>query len=143
MQVNSFVEEIKRAYYEQFPKGWIYGGYKEYLGKFVSFTFGVQPKEKWANGIEHNDPARHVIMIHDCSVDGLAMKSKVKMEFACGGSIYIKPDKESFYAYDLLKFGARKKSSSPEKIVDHLEKYFKTMRKIIDENRDKLKDDID
>lgn len=144
-KAEEFVTKVKEAYLKEFPNGWIRGGIESGLGKYICFTTGIQPKEKISNKIEHNDPARQVFMIHECFIHRNTdeLKEKVTVELACGGSVYIKPDEGSYYAYCTVKFGFRKKTGDIDKIYDHFVKYFKKMRKVVDENRDNIPYDLE
>lgn len=138
---EKFADKIKAEFLKVFPKGWIAGGYRKNLGESVTIHFGVLNRKKLFNGIEHNDPARHVIYIE--GVDGGMLSDKMKMEFAAGGSLTVKPAEGSYMAYDSIKLGARKKSGNEAAILKHLATYFKKVRKTIEDNRDRLAHDID
>lgn len=141
MSIDDFTQQVKDAYYKQFPRGWIKGGLEKSIGQYVALTFGIQPKEKWFNGYESNDPAHQSIVIHQVK-DSKFLPKIVADNGSTGSTMLIKP-KTPNLAYSRIKLGYRKKTGTPEQVLDHIKKYFVQMRKIVDLNRDKLAHDID
>lgn len=139
MDVDTFVEKVKADFLKQFPKAWIRGGYNKSLGESVSFTFGIQPKDKHQGKIEHNDPARCVISLY--GVKDKAFLPQVSVD-ASSVKLLVKPAEGSHMAYDTVKFGWRAKKDTPEKIAAYLEAYFKKMKTVVDANKHKLAHDI-
>jgi hypothetical protein len=141
MTANELAEKIKLAIKEVFPNSYVVSKFSTsfYPSIHVKFTLGKDQTE-WSNGIIDNDP-----MIHDFTIDaeGRELNSdgtlpeKVTIDTHRGGSISTAPT-EKYMAYGRLKLGFRKKTDSPEKIVDYIKKYFSRAKEIIKQNIEKM-----
>lgn len=141
MNVEQFISHVKESYMRTFPRGWIYVRNGAMGKDSLYFTIGIQPRDKISNGIEHNDPARQIISMYKCyNIDTKIMNDRIVAEG--GGSLSIKPGKDSFNAYDSVKFGYRKKTGTPEAILAHLDRYFAKMLTVVQANMNNLADDI-
>lgn len=137
LTVEQFKKRVVEAYLKLFPDAWIYVNIKHILGVNLGISFGIQNKKYHTNKIIDNDPSYHSILIQDI-VDENTFQEKIEIDLNRGGSMSVKPIGKSFYAFERIKFGWRKKTATPEKVIEHLIKYFGKMRKVIDDNKDRL-----
>ena len=138
-EVEDFIKSVKDSFLKEFPKAWFDGSYSRSF-KTIDFEFGIQPKSKHANHIARNDPSHHKLIMHDI-IDG-EFPEKSTMEMLTGGALYVKPEEGSHLAMGSVKIGYRKKTGTPAQIVKHLQNYFKKMKKVVNDNKDNLIDDI-
>jgi len=134
---KSLESEIKKI----FPKSAVYVGLDSGIGKHITIFFTIgKDKSEYANKIEHNDPARHILMIHlnDDVTNDSSLPDKMALELVTGGSILVAPPKDSFLAFGRAKIGFRKKTGTPNQIFKHVINYFKKMKTVWLANKNNL-----
>jgi hypothetical protein len=139
--VDDFVLQLDAAIRKIFPKSYIEVRSSSSLGKSISvrFTLG-KDKSEWTNGIIQNDVLFSSWMVGWNSFDneGNFIKDKIEAEISTGGSLKIVPGEGSHMAFDRAKIGWRKKTASPDKIIQHFTNYFKKAKKVLKDNKDKI-----
>lgn len=139
--VDDFVLQLDSAIRKIFPKSYIEVRKSTSLGKSISvrFTLG-KDKSEWTNGIIQNDVLFSSWMVGWNSFDdeGNFIKDKIEADISTGGSLKIVPGEGSRMAFDRAKIGWRKKTASPDKIIQHFANYFKKAKKVLKDNKDKI-----
>lgn len=133
------IAEINNVMKKHFPKSNSYAKLKTSLGSdiFIYFTVGAIGEQ--TNGIDDNDISMTKAFIWDIPAEGV-IKNRLEFSPSQGGSIKVKPEEGSFYAFDKIKVGLRKKTGTPEQIVKHLDTYFAKLKKTIKDNLDRIPD---
>jgi hypothetical protein len=132
--IIKFCSLIKTEYLNQFPNAWINGGYGNRLGESIMFVFGIQSPSQHQHLIEHNDPSRQIISIHDIKNGHFNQKITVENDHG-----YMSVSKEFGYR---VKFGWRKKTATPDIIQNHIVRYFGKMKQIVEANKLGLPEDF-
>ena len=102
------------------------------------FALG-KDRSEWANGIIQNDSLYHLMMIGwNSFTEDHFIKDKIEAELTVGGRLKIDPQGGSRMAFDFVKIGWRKKKDTPEKIINHIVSYFKKVKQVLMDNKDKL-----
>lgn len=140
MSVSDFVSKLESTIKKIFPKSFIRVAASKNLGSSIDVTFTLgKDKSQWENGIIHNDPLHHKWMVGwNSFVEDSFVKDKIEAEISLGGSLTVEPEEGSHMAFGRVKIGWRKKTSPPDKIIKHFENYFKKMKKVLMDNKDKL-----
>lgn len=139
LNVDEYVKAIEQDIKGIFPKSRIKVEFTKNLTQDITiwFTLG-NGKEEYLNGICHNDPFYNIISLHQLNHkefpnDGTTPENLV-MELVLGDKMIIPNVKGS------EKIGFRKMTGTPEKVREGLKKYFMSMRKVYEANKDKLMD---
>jgi hypothetical protein len=144
MKVSEFISSLESAIKKSFPKSLVRVQASKNLGSSIGVTFALgKDKSEWANGIIHNDPLHHVLMIgwNEFAEDAF-LKDKITLDKPnIGGSLKVLPEEGSYMAFGRVKLGFRKKTAPPEGIVKHLGNYFKKVKGILKDNIDRLTDE--
>lgn len=135
--VDSFIKKIKSTISKQFPKSALNVVFSTNIKPGIHISFAVGKKGQWVNNISHNDISLTKAFIYGMDKEG-ALPDRMEFSPAMGGSIMIKPAEGSFYAFDTIKVGLRKKTGTPDQIIKHLDTYFKKLKKTLVDNRDKI-----
>jgi hypothetical protein len=142
MTVDEFIKKLEDTVKRIFPKSFIqiYSG--KNLGSSITFKFALgKDKSEWNSGIIHNDPLFHVWMIGwESFQDNGFTKDKIPAELSIGGSLAVRPEEGSYMAQGRAKIGWRKKTATPDKMIQHFDGYFKKMKKVLKDNKDNLLD---
>ena len=139
LTVEQFSKKLKEAYLKLFPDAWINVRIQHMLGSSLSISFGIQNPKYHSNKIMDNDPSFHKILIQDM-VDETIFNEKIEVDLLRGGALVVKPIGKSYFAFERIKCGWRKKTATPEKALQHLIKYFGKMRKVVDDNRSRIEE---
>jgi hypothetical protein len=141
--VDEFIKSLEGAVRKIFPKSFVQIYASTNLGASITFKFALgKDKSEWANGIIQNDPLFHTWMIGwNSFTEGHFIKDKIEADLSVGGSLKIKPEEGSYLAFGRVKIGWRKKTATPDKIIQHFENYFKKMQQVLKSNKDKLPDE--
>lgn len=115
-----------------------------YLGrKSIHVTTALEKDlSKVANRIRDNDRALQTFYVDGVNDDD-TLKDKLTATISRGGSLTVKPEPGSYYAFGHVKFGWRKKSGTPDQIVKHFGDYFKKVKKVIQDNKDMMPEGIE
>jgi len=140
--VDEFVKELESTIKKIFPKSYIQVQASTNLGSSIHLQFALgKNKSEWENGIIHNDPLHHKWMIGwNSSTEGHFIKDKIEAELLIGNSLSIKPEEGSYMAQGRVKIGWRKKTAPPDKLIKYFGDYFKKVKKVLMDNKDKLPD---
>lgn len=144
MKVSEFITSLENAIKKSFPRSFIRIGASKNLGSSISLTFALgKDKSEFANGIIHNDPLHHNLMIAwNQFAEDHFIKDKITLDKPnIGGLLTIKPEAGSHMAYGRVKLGLRKKTATPEGIIKYLDGYFKEVKRILKDNMDNLTDE--
>ena len=141
MTPEEFATEVKKEFRNEFKSAFITANVGTGLGRFICITFGIQSKDKWANGYFENDPASHKIMLH--LNDDATFKTGEGLELLMGGVVHVTPAPDSYLAWDSVKVGWRNKKGTPEKMLLHLKKYFAKLKTVAKENQEKIPKELD
>jgi hypothetical protein len=132
LAIDEMENEIKGIILKHFPKSYVNTKYSTNLGKSIDINFTLgKNKSEWKNGIELNDPLRHVIII--------LFKNSGNYDIEIvNGSMTVIPDNK-YMAYGRVKTGFRNKSNIGfGEVKSILDKSFKNLKKIIKDNEDKI-----
>lgn len=144
---NELAEKIQEEIQKIFPKSFVSAKFTSniYPNITVIFTLG-KDKSEWNNGIQRNDPAYHAFMIGGKSRYGISNEGEIKESLVCEeiqGStwgFYIKSKEGSYNAMDRFKLPFRKVTSTPDKIIEVLKKYFLLLKTELKKNKDNMMD---
>lgn len=103
----------------------------------IGFLLG-KDKTEWQNQIQHNDPARHSIMIFLGDKNTDIVPNNADVQLAQGGSISVKPPQGSYLAYGRVKTGWRNFKGDGPTIVRKIDAYFKKLKEVIKDNVDNM-----
>jgi len=143
MKVSEFIDSLEKAIKKSFPKSLVIVRASKNLGSSIDVRFALgKDKSEFANGIIHNDPLYHILMIGwNEFVDDHFIKDKITLDKpSVGGILTTMPEEGSYMALGRVKLGFRKKTAPPEGIIKHLDNYFKKVKKILKDNMDNLTD---
>jgi len=130
--VKKFMNDMEKSIQKLFPKSHVSVGVLKVLGDAqinVDFLLGNN-KQEYPNGISRNDLAIQRITIESDGFTGENLPERMIADLILGGNIH-----EPNYN-NVEKVGWRKKTGSPEQIADHIEKYFKKVRKLYEKKKD-------
>lgn len=124
--------EIRRAFKESFPKGWI-TFQQGALGKGTTFVrFGMLPTDQIPANIFQNDPLYNMFQFE------LLEDGTFTAEY-CNGGLSVNPPKGSYLAMEHVKTRFRKrKLASYEKLVNAFTNYFRAVRLVVEDNVDNI-----
>lgn len=133
--VDELVTALEEAISNTFPESYVDVELSERLGKDVTIRFALgKDKSEFPNGYFDNDRAKQVIVVaYDQINDDNTLFDKINVRLIKGGYI-INSD------YDRIKVGFRKKTDTPEKIVQYIDKYFQQVKQVLIENADQMED---
>ena len=112
--IEDMIPLIENIIKQYFPKSYIRVYFSKGFLSSLVITFGIGQKSDWYNGYFENDPisAKYMIRGIGNSGKGLSDDGTITgdLEFVplTGLSLLIKPPKNSYFAYDKIKFGLRK-----------------------------------
>ena len=138
---DEFVAQLDNAIRKHFPKSFIKVAKKKSLGEhhiYLNFYVGAT-RANWANGIPDNDISRTAALIYGVDEEG-NLAPRLRLNTVTGGTFIVKPTSK-YLAYSHIKVGFRKKTGTPEQIVQHVDKYFAKLSQTIKLNLDKIPDD--
>jgi len=122
---------IEKSYRKYFPKGLFYSRKKPLGGSGFTFTLGlIGDKKDVPNGIEHNDPMRHVFMVN-LKGDDFEVTSN-------HGSLSTNPPKGSHMAMHNVKTKFRKVKGDEKKIVVGMDRFFSRLKSLVKDNKDNI-----
>jgi|GEM_PF-1998746 len=122
---------IEKSYRKYFPKGMFYSKKLALGGSGFSFTIGlIGDKKDLPNGIEHNDPMRHVFMVN--SRDGVFEVTSPS------GNLSVNPPEKSFMAMGSVKTKFRKLKGDEKKIVAGMDRFFSKLKNTVKDNKDNI-----
>lgn len=132
LSVEEMQNEIETISLNNFPKCGIRTHYSTNLGKSIDITFTLgKNKQEYENGIELNDPLRHIIIIM------FRNNGNFDLEFV-SGDMSVKSE-SPYKAYGSIKTKLRNKSNITfSEVKSILDKFFKNLKKIIKDNKDKI-----
>ena len=138
MTNQEIIAQLTEAFKKELGNAYFTAGYREGLSRHIALGFGIQVQSKHGNGITDNDPAFHSVIIFGFDQDGNSTDD-MEISSGTGGSICVRPAKNSYCCYDLVKTGFRvKRKATGEQIVKHLTNYFKKLKKAVEANREKI-----
>lgn len=140
MSVSDFVKTLESSIKKIFPTSLISIKSATNLGASIHLYFALgKDRSEWANGIIQNDSLYHLMMIGwNSFTEDHFIKDKIEAELTVGGRLKIDPQGGSRMAFDFVKIGWRKKKDTPEKIINHIVNYFKKVKQVLMDNKDKL-----
>lgn len=122
---------IEKSYRKYFPKGLFYSRKQSLGGSGFTFTLGlIGDKKDVPNGIEHNDPMRHVFMVN-LKGDDFEVTSN-------HGSLSTNPPKGSHMAMHNVKTKFRKVKGDEKKIVVGMDRFFSRLKSLVKDNKDNI-----
>lgn len=138
--VDDFVSNLESTVKKIFPKSFILSKASTNLGSSISLVFALgKDRSEWVSGIIENDPLFHRFMIGwNSFAEGRFIKDKIEAELSTGGSLKINPEQGSHMAFGRAKIGWRKKTDTPDKIVDYIGNYFKKVKKVLMDNKENI-----
>jgi len=128
MEATQLAEMIQTAVLEVFPDSCVNATYDHNLGHSICLRFGLGTKAEWANGIWQNDPAFSVF--HIWLRDDGSVPDKISCESDTANTFWTGTER--------IKVGYRKINSSPEMMALKIAKYFKKLKTVLEENREKI-----
>lgn len=134
---------LEAAVKKHFPKSQVKTRFDPHSGRHsvVTLYFTVAGnKSELLNGITENDLSYTILFVYGIDQDG-KLAPELSFEPVQGGSILIKPLPGSHMAYDSTKVPLRKKKGTPEQIVQHVDKYFENLHRMLVYNKNLLPDD--
>ncbi len=138
--VDEFTSGLESVIKKVFPKSFVRVTASTNLGASIGLVFALGGgKNEWSNGIIENDVLFHRFMIGwNSFTEGHFIKDKIVAELSTGGSLKIDPAEGSYYAFDRVKIGWRKKTAPPDKMIKSMGDYFKKVKKVLVDNKDKI-----
>jgi len=134
-EAQKFVARIKKAIEANNPGYVIMCEVQKSLGhKYIRIATTL--RNEWYNGYAQNDKAYQTFFIWGVRDDD-SLEEKVRVELNLGGKLHVKPAPGSRYC-DAVKFGWRNKTGTPDQVVKHFETYFKKVKKVVEENQDRI-----
>ena len=136
---DKLASDIEQAVKKHFPDSYIKSKYSNNLGPMItiSFTLG-KDKDEWANGIINNDPVKTALFVNGMNRDGSISGSLELTKHH--GDVMVK-SKDRNMAFDRVKVPFRKTTGDPKAIVKAVDTYFSRLKKILQDNRDNLRDE--
>lgn len=133
--VDELVTALEEAISAIFPNSYVDVNFSEKLGKDITIRFALgKDTSEFPNGYFDNDRARQVMMVaYDQINDDNTLFDKINIGLIKGGYIIISN-------YDRIKVGFRKKTDTPERIVQYIDNYFKKLKQVLIENADQMQD---
>jgi len=134
---NEMASDIQDTIQKIFPKSFVSARFQSNIAPGITLFFALgKDKNEWGNGIIHNDPMHHVIHIGtgEFGANG-EIPNKIKMDAGVGGKLYVD-------GFTRIKLGWRLKNGTPEQIVKTLKDYFMKARKLYDENKDRVREEV-
>ena len=140
MSVDEFVSKLESEIKKVFPNSFIRAYASTSLGASIHLTFALgNGKSEWPNGIIQNDVLHHSFMIGwNSFTEGHFIKDKIEADLSVGGSLKVEPEKGSYMAFGRVKTGWRKKTDTPEKIITYIGNYFKKVKQVLKNNKDRI-----
>jgi hypothetical protein len=131
---DEFINELDKTIKDIFPKSYVRVSNKAAFGNdSINITLLLgKDKSEFENGISHNDPLQETIWIHECIDDNENIKDIITAENPYGGRLHLNDYSSK------VKTGWRNKTTSPQKMIDYLKKYFENVKKIVIENKANL-----
>ena len=134
MTPDEFSEKVQEAFHKHFPNGYtkIIQGKGLVVGSITGYFGMIGEVSDNNHGYHDNDKMKHNFVMFPHK-DGLTY------EFKGSGKIYIKPAEGSYNAMDSIKTGMGNVSSiTLEKAFIKLDKFFKKLSDLMEENKDKI-----
>jgi len=138
MTNQEIIDQLTAAFKKEMGNAYWGASYGTGLTRSIRLGFGIQEQAKHVNKIRQNDPSFHSVILFGFDVDGNSTND-MEISSGCGGSISVRPPKDSHLAYGRVKTGFRQKNKATgEQVVKHLTNYFKKLRKAVDANRENI-----
>jgi hypothetical protein len=140
MTVDDFCKNLESAIKKVFPKSYVNCKASTNLGASIHLSFALgKDKTEFGNGIIENDVLFHRFMIGwNSFAEGHFIKDKIVSELSVGGGLKVDPEPGSHMAFGRVKIGWRKKTATPEKMIKGMQDYFKKVRKVLTDNKDRI-----
>ena len=141
---NDLAEALQAEVLKIFPKSMVDCEFSNRLYNSITLRFSLgKDKSEYANGYVQNDPFFTSLQIDvqgkELSTDGSLPNI---LTVTCRNqNIVIKPSQGSYSSRDNLKVPFRKTNGDSKKIIDTVKKYFISVKKTLQDNRDKLIDE--
>ena len=140
-EAEALAEAMKNTVQKIFPKSYVNAYFSTNLAPSITLKFTIGNRNDYANGIEHNDPARTIFMIHNPVDKDGKLKDVLVMERIQGGGLAIQAPPGSFLAFERHKVKYRVVKGDSKKIIQGLDKYFKNLKVELKNVLDKFKPD--
>ena len=133
------LKAIENAYLKHFPNGGVKAYFKSVIGSPSLYvrSYLIKDRKDQTSGLFDNDPLKMNFLgfIKD--------NGQIELENT-QGVLWVNPPKDSFLAMGRVKALKRKQTTTLDKHVINLEKHYKKVAKIFEDNKDNLyKKDID
>lgn len=137
--VDELIAALTEAISNTFPKSFVDVSFSERLGKDVTIRFALgKDKSEFPNGYIENDPAKQIIMVaYDQINDDNTLFDKINVKMVQGDNIAV-PSKVPHLAFERIKVGFRKRTDTPERIVQYIDNYFQKLKQVLIENVDQM-----
>ena len=138
--VADYVKALETAVQHVLPKSYVECLFSKNLGKSITLyvTLGAKGETKVTL---HNDPMYHVISLDSVPYDNFPddgnLPDKLSADCSMSG-LMVTPAEGSLYAFDRVKTGWRNKTGTPDAILNYIVEYFKKVKNIVKENKDRL-----
>jgi len=132
MRKEDFCHSVETEFKKHYPESFITCGFYKGIGvaENLHVNFGLFSKEDWPNTIFENDPMSHKYLGHG----GTDTFELVPLSF----NLAVNPSKDSYYAMERVKTGARKKTGDLVALDKYFKNYFKKLKGIVKENKDNI-----
>jgi len=135
-EATELANRIQNDIQKIFPKSYVKAQFGSSISPGIWLTFSLGDKNDWSNKIIYNDPVHHKISVGLGQIDKEGnLPDKLTTEASIGGSI-LTPD------FERIKIGFRKKTGSPEAVAKYLKMYFDKVKKILEDNKDKIPENL-
>ena len=136
-EAKEFLKNTEVAFRKQFPNGYFYADAGIQFGHAgMTIRLGlIEDQKDCPNNIRQNDPMYHVFSVYSNTTD---LKND-KLEFSSLQSgISVKPEPGSYMAMGRVKTKPRALKGDISKIEKALDKFYVTLRKLFDENKENI-----
>jgi len=143
---ETWAQKLQNEIQEIFPKSFvrcIVDNKSSFGGVWITLQMTLGGKGETEVTL-HNDPMYGLFFIQNAQdrhgsfpSDG-TMPEKIMVDTNIGGSLHVKPDQPSMYAYERVKLNWRKKTGTPDVVAQYIVNYFKKAKEIIKENKERL-----
>ncbi len=134
---DEFALELEKVMKKHFPNSYCSARYSTNLMESIFIRFLIGSKAEWSNGIPDNAPC--IISGHIVGFKNGELTDKMEFEPA-QFSMFIKPVKNPMYAFERIKFPARKTRGDSKKILKAIDTLFARSHDIIKKNVDGMVD---
>lgn len=135
---DKLASDIEQVVKKHFPDSYINSRYVyKWSTIVVDFRLG-KDRTEWSNGIDLNDPAKASLYIRNMNKDG-SISDSLELTRQ-DGNLMVKSNNK-YLAFDRVKVPFRKTTGDPKAIVKAIDTYFSRLKKILQDNRDNLRDE--